>query len=468
VAKAKQLFFCTDCGYECAKWVGKCPACGAWNTIQEAPVKAREAVSRARGKTVLTEGDSPTPLPDVIREDFPRTSIGIAELDRVLGGGMVAGSVILIGGDPGIGKSTLLLQAAEKLAEQGKKVLYISGEESLRQVALRASRLQAKSPRLLLYAQTQLELILDELDKAQPDAVIIDSIQTITAGESEAAAGSVSAIRESAGAFVRAAKTLGCSIFLVGHVTKAGNLAGPRVLEHMVDTVLYFEGEEYQTYRVLHSAKNRFGPTHEVGLFEMTEDGMREVTNPSEMFLSEREREAPGSVVAASMEGTRAVLVELQSLVCRSVFGMPRRQASGLDHNRLTLLLAVLERRAGMRFFDQDVYLNVAGGLRVNEPAVDLAAALAAASSLRGKVLPRGTVVFGEVSLTGEVRPVRFAQARVMEAARTGFSHIILPKRNLKGLQAPKGVELHGIGTVAEALVFLSAVSDEPAWEDEE
>jgi len=464
--KAKTLFFCSECGYETAKWAGRCPSCGAWNTITEAPVKAREAVNRAKGRSVLTDAEHPTPLPDVIREDFPRTTIGIGELDRVLGGGMVAGSVILIGGDPGIGKSTLLLQAAEKLAEQGSKVLYVSGEESLRQVALRASRLQAKSSNLLLYAQTQIEQILEEIERTSPDTVIMDSIQTVSSQEADSTAGSVSAVREAAAAFVRTAKTQGCSVFLVGHVTKAGNLAGPRILEHMVDTVLYFEGEEYQSYRVLHSAKNRFGPTHEVGLFEMTEDGMREVTNPSEMFLSEREREAPGSVVAASMEGTRAVLVELQSLVCRTVFGMPRRQASGLDYNRLTLLLAVLERRAGIKFFDQDVYLNVAGGLRVSEPAVDLAAAVAAASARKGRVLPRGTAVFGEISLTGEVRPVRFAQARVTEAARAGFTHVICPKRNLKGLKAPKGVEIHGVGTVAEALVFLSD-PPEGAYEEE-
>jgi len=458
-AKGKTGYFCTECGYECAKWTGKCPSCGAWNTIQEAPVRAKEAVSRVRGASHL-DADTPTPLPDVIREDFPRTSVGIAELDRVLGGGLVAGSVILIGGDPGIGKSTLLLQAAEKLAQQGKKVLYVSGEESLRQVAMRAARLRAKSPRLLLYAQTHLENILEEIEKTAPDAVIVDSIQTVASREADSSAGSVSQIRESAGAFVRAAKTLGCSVFLVGHVTKAGSLAGPRVLEHMVDTVLYFEGEEFQAYRVLRSVKNRFGPTHEVGLFEMTEDGMREVSNPSEMFLSEREREAPGSVVTAAMEGTRPVLVELQSLVSRTVFGMPRRQASGMDYNRLVLLLAVLEKRAGLALFDQDVYLNVAGGLKITEPAVDLGAAVAAASSFRGKVLPRGTVVFGEVSLTGEVRPVRFAEARVAEAVRAGFTRVILPKRNAKGLHAPKDIRIAGVSTVAEALVQLTEPTD--------
>ena len=461
MAGNKTVFVCSECGYESRKWLGKCPGCQAWNTFHEETIVP---VSKSAAKATVVsgvpgDGEKPMPLPQVAREDFPRCSTGMGELDRVLGGGVVAGSLILIGGDPGIGKSTLLLQAAENLARQHRKVLYISGEESTRQVAMRAARLHAQSPELLIYSQTHLDSVLQQIERTDPDFVVIDSIQTMYRSDVGSAPGSVSQVRESAAMLMQVAKTRGCSIFVVGHVTKAGVIAGPRVLEHIVDTVLYFEGDEYHAYRLLRSVKNRFGSTQEIGLFEMREEGMVEITNPSEMFLSQRDREAPGSVVAASMEGSRPMLVELQALVASTSFGNARRQSAGIDYNRMVLLLAVLEKRAGYKLYDQDVYLNVAGGLRLVEPAADLAAILAVASGFRGAVLPRGTAVFGEVSLTGEIRPVRFAEQRLWEMRRTGFTRAILPARNAAGIAVPEGMELVGESTVAGALTQLQELS---------
>lgn len=442
---AKTVFLCSECGAESRKWVGRCPTCGAWNTMMEEAVE--KAPSQAKP---MAGGADAMALPDVPMADFGRRTTGITELDRVLGGGVVQGSLVLIGGDPGIGKSTLLLQAAEQLAADDT-VLYVSGEESLRQIALRASRLGVRNHNLKLLSETNVERILHQAERLRPGAVIIDSIQTMVRSDTASSAGSVTQVRESAAAFLSLAKEKGCPVFLVGHVTKAGALAGPRVLEHMVDTVLYFEGDALHSYRVLRSVKNRYGSTNEIGLFEMGEAGMTEVRNPSELLLRDR-MAAPGSVVAVSVEGTRPVLVELQALVCTTVFGTPRRMATGIDYNRMALLIAVLEKRAGLKLYDQDAYVNVAGGLKLVEPAVDLGVALAIASGSRGRALSEGTAVFGEIGLTGEVRPVGRADIRLAECAKSGFTTVILPQRNLRGLKAPEGVQLIGVMTVSEAL----------------
>ncbi len=365
-AGMRTLFICGQCGYESKKWLGKCPSCNEWNTFSEETVREKKAAPAA---AFTYEGQQAVALNEVAREDFPRASTQMAELDRVLGGGVVAGSLILIGGDPGIGKSTLLLQAADHLARQGSGVLYVSGEESVRQVAMRAGRLSVRSDRLYLQAQTNLDHVLEQIKRLKPDFVVVDSIQTMYRDDVSSAPGSVTQVRECTSLLMQTAKSTGCSIFLVGHVTKAGAIAGPRVLEHMVDTVLYFEGDQEHVYRVLRAVKNRFGSTQEIGLFEMREEGMVEVTNPSEMFLSSGRREEPGSIVTCSMEGSRPMVVEIQGLVARSAFGNPRRQTAGMDYNRLVLLLAVLEKRTGIPLFDQDVYVNVAGGLRLVEPA---------------------------------------------------------------------------------------------------
>ena len=448
----RTVYLCSECGAESRKWVGRCPGCGAWNTMSE---EVEEKPSAPGNRTAdLTPGAEAAALPDVPMHDFGRSSTGMGELDRVLGGGIVQGSLILVGGDPGIGKSTLLLQAAENIAKQGDTVLYVSGEESLRQVALRAQRLGAGSRNLKLLAETNVDRVLLHVEKLKPAAIIIDSIQTMYRAGMTSSAGSVTQVRESAASFMQVAKDTGCPVFLVGHVTKAGALAGPRVLEHMVDTVLNFEGDNMHSYRILRAAKNRFGSTNEIGLFEMRETGMAEVSNPSEMLLSDRAN-GPGSIVTASVEGTRPVLVEIQALVSNTVFGTPRRMATGIDYNRMALLVAVLEKRAGLRLYDQDVYLNVAGGLKLDEPAADLGVALAIASGLRGSPLPDGVAVFGEIGLTGEVRPVGRAETRLAECAKTGFTTVVLPKRNIRGVKAPDGLELVGVQTVADALNLL-------------
>ncbi|MDR0928264.1 MAG: DNA repair protein RadA [Oscillospiraceae bacterium] len=451
--KPKTLFVCAECGQESARWLGKCPGCGAWNTLheQEAPAPALSQTGKPL-KRPGGAGKPPQRLHEIDDAAQQRRSCGIDELDRVLGGGIVEGSVMLVGGDPGIGKSTLLLQACGHLADAGGKVLYVTGEESARQIKLRARRLGVAAENLWVLAENALDDIEAQFLQLSPDFVVIDSIQTVYRPELAAAPGSVSQVRECAALLIRLAKTTGCAMCLVGHVTKEGAIAGPRVLEHMVDAVLYFEGDRQHAWRVLRAAKNRFGSVNEIGLFEMQTNGMVPVENPSELLLSRRAQAASGSVITCAMEGLRPMLVDVQALVSRTPFGMPRRTADGLDGARVALLLAVLEKRLGLRLYDQDVYVNVAGGLSLSEPAADLPLLLAVASSLRDKVLPRGLVVFGEVGLLGEVRAVAHAERRLAECARLGFTSCVLPRENLRNLRAPEGIALHGVDTVAQAL----------------
>lgn len=435
MAKKKETaFFCKECGYESAKWSGQCPACKEWNTFVEEPVAASRIVKGVVnvGARNLTEGGIPTRLSEVSTQDKDRTSTGIAELDRVLGGGIVSGSLVLVGGDPGIGKSTLLLQMCYNLTKEGKKVIYISGEESLAQIKIRADRIGTDNGELLVLCETSLESIEDTLKSQKPEIVIIDSIQTMYREEIGSAPGSVSQVRETTSVLMQLAKGLDISIFIVGHVTKEGVVAGPRVLEHMVDTVLYFEGDRNASYRILRSVKNRFGSTNEIGVFEMQEEGLKEVANPSEYMLTGRPEDASGSVVVCLLEGTRPVLVEIQALVCDSNFGLPRRTAAGTDYNRVNLLMAVLEKRAGMHLSGSDAYVNVAGGIKVNEPGLDLGIVMAIASSFRNRPVDSKTIIFGEVGLAGEVRAVSQPQIRVNEAVKLGFTTCILPEVCLK------------------------------------
>lgn len=450
MSKNKSKYVCTDCGYESPKWMGKCPGCHAWNTMSE----FIERPSKKRGGiiTPLISQEEPKPIIEVESSQDPRISTRIGELDRVLGGGIVPGSLTLVGGDPGIGKSTLLLQTSNSLAEQGLKVLYISGEESARQTKLRADRLGISSANLYVLCETDLEAMQSSIDKLSPDLLVVDSIQTVYLPSLESAPGSVSQVRECTSHFMRIAKVNGIATVLVGHVTKEGAIAGPRLLEHMVDCVLYFEGDRHHTYRMLRAVKNRFGSTNEMGIFEMIESGLREVVNPSEIFLSERSRGVSGSMVAASMEGTRPVLVEMQALVAPTNFPSPRRTATGVDHNRLVLMMAVLEKRLGLFLQNQDAYLNVAGGLKLDEPAVDLAIAISLVSSFRDIPTDPGDVVFGEVGLTGEVRAVSRVEQRVREAEKLGFKRVIVPDKSLKGWKPSKGIQVIGVQTVQEAL----------------
>jgi DNA repair protein RadA/Sms len=454
MAKRKTKFMCQECGYESPKWMGKCPGCGAWNKMTEEV----EKTSARKGAFAHTEksaiASKPTPITAVETVNEPRIYTESRELNRVLGGGIVKGSLVLIGGDPGIGKSTLLLQVSSQLAAKKHSVLYISGEESLRQTKLRADRLGVMSDHLLVYAETDLEDISRTIEEINPDFVIIDSIQTVFHPEVTSAPGSVSQVRECTAELMRIAKTKGIAIFIVGHVTKEGSIAGPRLLEHMVDTVLYFEGERHHTYRILRAVKNRFGSTNEMGIFEMKESGLTEVLNPSEIFLEERSQGASGSTVCASMEGTRPVLVEIQALISPTSFGNPRRMATGIDHNRVPLLMAVLEKRVGMLLQNQDAYLKVAGGVKLDEPAIDLAIAISIASSFRDQPTRPTDCIIGEVGLTGEVRRVSRIEQRVQEAVKLGFERIILPANNLGGWQAPAEIELIGVSTVAEALQY--------------
>jgi len=452
VAKRKTKFICNECGYESPKWMGKCPGCGNWNSMVEEVEKA----SSRRGAFAHSEESKiaakPTPITAVETVNEARIYTDSNELNRVLGGGIVRGSLVLIGGDPGIGKSTLLLQVSSQLAQKKHSVLYISGEESLRQTKLRADRLGISSDNLLVYAETSLEEISRTIENVRPDFVIVDSIQTVYHPEITSAPGSVSQVRECTSELMRIGKTKGIAIFIVGHVTKEGSIAGPRLLEHMVDTVLYFEGERHHTYRILRAVKNRFGSTNEMGIFEMKEAGLEEVANPSEIFLEERSQGAAGSTVVASMEGTRPVLVEIQALISPTSFGNPRRMATGIDHNRVPLLMAVLEKRVGLLLQNQDAYLKVAGGVKLDEPAIDLAVAVSIASSFRDKPTRPTDCVIGEVGLTGEVRRVSRIEQRVQEAAKLGFERIILPENNLGGWKGPEGIELIGVASVGEAL----------------
>lgn len=450
--KSKTVFFCKECGYETPKWMGQCPGCKGWNTFVEEPV-----VKSATGKEhTVAKRREPVRLSQVSITEEERLLTKIEELDRVLGGGIVKGSLVLVGGDPGIGKSTLLLQMCRSLVAQEKTVLYVSGEESEKQIKMRADRLSCFQDSLLLLSETDLDLVTETIQRLHPDVVIIDSIQTMYREDIGSAPGSVSQVRETTATLLHLAKGLGISIFVVGHVTKEGVVAGPRVLEHMVDTVLYFEGDGTASYRFLRSVKNRFGSTNEMGVFEMRGDGLAEVTNPSEYMLQGRPENEPGSVVTCSIEGTRPILIEVQALVCHTNFNMPRRTAAGADYNRVNLLLAVIEKRLGLQLGDCDAYLNVAGGMRINEPALDLGMIAAIISSYRNHALEQGTICFGEVGLVGEVRAVSMAEQRVLEAARLGFRRCIMPRVNQKKLEitteALNGMELIGIDTIHELL----------------
>ena len=450
----KSVFFCQNCGHEESKWLGQCPACGEWNTFVEERIDTgitKGTTASARAVRESVKAAAVVPLTDVSADDETRSTTGIGELDRVLGGGIVPGSLVLVGGDPGIGKSTLLLQVCRQMAEM-KKILYISGEESQAQIRLRANRMGKFSPNLLLLCETNLETIRGVIEKERPELVIIDSIQTMYSEEVSSAPGSVSQVRESTNVFMQLAKGLCISIFIVGHVTKEGTVAGPRVLEHMVDTVLYFEGDRHASYRILRAVKNRFGSTNEIGVFEMRQDGLAEVENPSEYMLSGRSENASGSVVACSMEGTRPILLEIQALVCRSNFGMPRRTAAGTDYNRVNLLMAVLEKRLGMALSNCDAYINIAGGIRMNEPAIDLGIVLAIASSFRNRPIDEKTIVFGEVGLSGEVRAVSMPEQRVAEAKKLGFETCILPEVSLKMVKDIRGIRLIGVKNIGDAV----------------
>jgi DNA repair protein RadA/Sms len=449
MAKQKTKFSCQECGYESPKWLGKCPGCEAWNTFIEELETAKPQMTHS---SLLHTKEKAVSIINIKSGEEQRIRTGNNELNRVLGGGIVPGSLLLVGGDPGIGKSTLLLQTSFDLTQVGKKVLYISGEESIRQTKLRADRLNVSSELLYVLCETNLEQIEASIEEVQPDFVVIDSIQTVYHPAISSAPGSVSQVRECTGHFMRIAKIKGIATVLVGHVTKEGAIAGPRMLEHMVDCVLYFEGERHHSYRLLRAVKNRFGSTNEIGIFEMRESGLVEVSNPSELFLSERSLGVAGSTVVASIEGTRPMLVELQALVSATNFPSPRRMATGIDHNRLSLIIAVLEKRMGMFLQNQDAYVNVAGGIKLDEPAVDLAIAVCIASSLRDQPTQPYDVVFGEVGLTGEVRGVSRVDQRVREAEKLGFRRVIVPEKSLKGWTAPSGIEIIGVNTVAEAL----------------
>ena len=456
MAKAKSIHVCSACGYESPRWYGRCPACEAWNSLEETMAASSEALPRQKEKKQRGgTGAQVLSIRDIEADDQMHQPTGMEELDRVLGGGIVEGSLTLLGGEPGVGKSTLLLQIGSMLAQAGKTVLYISGEESARQIKLRAKRVGAGHEDLLVLAENAMDEIEDKLEKTAPDLVIVDSIQTMYRPEMASAPGSVSQVRECASLFMRYAKTNGCAIFLVGHVTKDGSIAGPRVLEHMVDVVLYFEGDYQREYRLLRAVKNRYGSVNELGIFEMTGEGMRAVDGASELLLSQRAKDASGSVVFCGMEGTRPVLMDIQALVAQSFYSSPKRTVNGMDQGRVALLLAVLEKRAGLRLYNQDVYLNVAGGMSLNEPAADLAVCLAVASSLWDSALPMDLAAMGEVGLAGEVRSIPQLERRMAECKRLGFTKIMCPAdRKLKGGQV-EGVQIIYVSSVAQAIGLL-------------
>ena len=451
MAKGKKtVYFCQNCGHEETKWLGQCPACKEWNTFVEEKVIASSVTSGIKTDREIQI----VSLSEVNADDQDRITTGMAELDRVLGGGIVPGSLVLVGGDPGIGKSTLLFQVCQKLSEN-RSVLYISGEESLSQIKLRANRMGTFQENLKLLCETNLAAIRSVIEKRKPELVIIDSIQTMYSEEVTSAPGSVSQVRESTNVFMQLAKGLVITIFIVGHVTKEGTVAGPRVLEHMVDTVLYFEGDRHASYRILRGVKNRFGSTNEIGVFEMRQNGLVEVENPSEYMLSGKPENASGSVVACSMEGTRPLLIEIQALVCESNFGMPRRTATGTDYNRVNLLMAVLEKRIGLHLGNCDAYVNLAGGMKLGEPAIDLGIVVAIISSYKNRTVDPDTLIFGEVGLSGEVRGVSQAQQRVKEAEKMGFTTCIMPKANLEGLQGEFQIRLIGVGNLKDVMGYI-------------
>ena len=452
----KSVFFCQNCGYESPKWMGQCPGCRQWNTFVEEVVQTKKSGAASVGGT-LREKPQPTPISKISGQDHERMSTGIAELDRVLGGGIVAGGLMLVGGDPGIGKSTLLLQVCRNISAAGKEVLYVSGEESLHQIKMRAERVGEFGDSLKILCGTDLDSIKECIEKDRPQLVIIDSIQTMYLDTVSSSPGSVSQVREVTGVLLQLAKSLQIPIFIVGHVTKDGNVAGPRVLEHMVDTVLYFEGDRNAFYRILRAVKNRFGSTNEIGVFEMREEGLAEVPNPSEYMLDGRPIGASGSVVSCAMEGSRPIMIEIQALVCQSSFGLPRRTANGTDYNRVNLLMAVLEKRGRISLSSSDAYVNITGGIKMNEPAVDLGILLAIASSAKDFVVDDKTVVFGEVGLSGEVRAVSMAEQRINEAKKLGFTKVILPKSCMKGLRGRKfeGIELMPVADIRELVAIF-------------
>ncbi len=452
MAKNKTVFVCQECGYESSGWLGKCPACMQWNTF----VEERQETG-AHASAWQPAQSKPVSLEEIKADTEQRCLTGIKEFDRVLGGGMVRGSLILVGGDPGIGKSTLLLQVCNTL-QTDAKILYISGEESTAQIKLRADRLNVKRRSLFIVSASNFEAISSMIEAEKPGLVIIDSIQTMYTDTINSAPGSVSQVREVTAALMKLAKSSGITVIIVGHVTKEGAIAGPRVLEHMVDTVLYFEGERHLSYRILRTVKNRFGSTNEIGVFEMRDTGLAEIPNPSEMMLSGRQENVPGSVVVASLEGTRPMLIEIQSLVCPTGFGVPRRMATGLDYNRLTMLLAVLEKRVGLALYDQDAYVNVVGGIRLDEPACDLGIAAAVASSFRNRPVDDGCVLVGEVGLTGEVRAVSQIEKRISEAMRLGFRSIVIPEGNMKlagQMKIKEGFRIIAVSNIREALEVI-------------
>jgi DNA repair protein RadA/Sms len=447
MAKSTIGFVCAECGYETGKWMGKCPACGNWNTLTEVEKVPKEAT--ATPKKIAAESEL---LKDVKADNARRWKTGMAELDRVLGGGLVRGGTVLLGGDPGIGKSTLLLQVCDELSKHAT-VLYATGEESAAQIRLRAQRLGVVGKHLYVLAENALEGVLDRAKELNCTALVVDSIQTVYSGALSTAAGSVSQIRQATASLTRLAKDAGVTVIIVGHVTKEGAIAGPKLLEHLVDTVLYFEGDRADSFRILRAVKNRYGSTNEIGVFSMGERGMAEIEDPSALFLPDREKSVPGCAPMCVIEGSRPVMVELQALVTKTVFGMPRRMAAGLDYNRLALLIAVLEKKLGLAFGDQDAFVNIVGGLKVDDRAADLAVACALCSSLRNLPLPAGCAVLGEIGLTGEVRAVSAAEKRAAECARMGFSRVILPKANRRGLTLP--IELVGVSSVEEAFAVL-------------
>lgn len=454
MAKGKNttVFFCQNCGYESVKWLGQCPACKEWNTFVEETVPVQTAKNTAAGNRGT---QAPVTLNQVSMGEEEKVHTHIKELDRVLGGGIVPGSLTLVGGDPGIGKSTLLLQVCRNLSEDGHPVLYISGEESLKQIKMRANRMGDFSDQMKLLCETNLEMIGEMIRRSRPEFVVIDSIQTMFSEGISAAPGSVSQVRESTGILLQLAKGLGISVFIVGHVTKEGTVAGPRVLEHMVDTVLYFEGDRHASYRILRGVKNRFGSTNEIGVFEMRQTGLAEVENPSEYMISGRPSDASGSVVVCSVEGTRPILIEIQALVCRTNFGLPRRQAAGTDFNRVNLLMAVLEKRLGLQMSDCDAYVNVAGGIRINEPALDLGMVMAIVSSFKNRALDEKLMVFGEVGLSGEVRAVSMAEQRVQEAVKLGFTACVMPAVCVQGVKAGADIKIIGVNSVRDAIDLI-------------